>query len=64
MSVDKFIYKQASTLVVTFFYLECTDPQPLGIENGHILDSQLYASALTETNDGPQIGRLNMLSAG
>ncbi|CAB4032452.1 Hypothetical predicted protein, partial [Paramuricea clavata] len=41
---------------------ECTDPQPLGIENGRILDSQLYASALTITEDGPQIGRLNMLS--
>ena len=47
-----------------FFCLECSDPQPLGAENGNISDSQFDVSGINTIMSGPQAIRLNMAGGG
>lgn len=49
---------------MVLFYLECSDPQPLGVENGDILDSQLDVSGINTMMLGPHAIRLNMVDGG
>jgi hypothetical protein len=42
------------------FLLEYTDPQPLGLENGNISDSQFSSSSKYNSLNGPHNARLNL----
>lgn len=53
-----------SYMSMSFSYLECTNPQPLGIEDGNISDSQLDSSSIPTLTSGPERARLNMPAGG
>ncbi|XP_028408770.1 uncharacterized protein LOC114531336 isoform X2 [Dendronephthya gigantea] len=46
------------------YYEECINPQPLGVENGNISDSQLDSSSIPTITSGPERARLNMPAGG
>ena len=62
---DTLLWNSPQSLFSNFFqsnslfllYTEC--PQPLGMENGQILDSQITASSKFDSNHGASNGRLN-----
>ena len=43
-----------------FLFLDCANPQPLGLESGIILDSQLSSSSELTILTGAQNARLNL----
>ena len=43
------------------FSLECTDPQPLGLEDGYISDGQLSSSTEYDILNGAHNARLNLV---
>ena len=47
-------------LSISVFCIECIHPQPLGVEDGNISDSQLSSSSQYDYLNGPHNARLKL----